>query len=145
MQVNKEAVRVLVQSVGYTEAANQTGIDRNTLYQWNRRYAWNVPVQHSQEASVRTVRSAGDAHAQILADRKQRSAAHLSKYVEDASEKLANSQGDLKHSRPGKDIVAMRSGIWPEQQGQAQFSLNVLNLGGSVQIGVARQDGDSVG
>ena len=133
MHVNKEAVRILVQSVGYQEASNQTGIAYGTLRQWANRGNWNahVPkastIPHLKPVTVVT-KSASEAHVTIMQERKQQSATHLSRYICDASEKLANSNGDLKHARPGRDIVAMRSGVWPEeQQGQSGLTLNILN------------------
>ncbi len=131
-KVNKEAVRILVQSVGYTEAANQTGIDRNTLYQWNRRYAWNVPVVHSQEKRVRTVRSPADAHAAVLQDRKEQSAGYLSKYAVNASEDAAklNGKARLKQAQNVRHVAAVREHLWPqEKQQQTNVMVNIALLG----------------
>jgi hypothetical protein len=76
------------------------------------------------------VQSGADAIAATLAERKEKSALHLSRYVVDASQKLANSNGKLELARSGKDVVAMRSGIWPEHQNKTEIglTLNLLNL-----------------
>jgi len=44
---------MLVGEIGYTGAANRTGIARNTLYQWNYRYKWRILPPDSR--SVRNV------------------------------------------------------------------------------------------
>jgi len=138
LDVDREAIRVLVQDVGYQPASEKTGIPYATLRQWAKRYGWNG-IRHAQ--AVTSVTRPGDAHLEILEERKRQSAVNLSKYIVDASKKLAESNGELEHARPGKDIVAMRSGIYPEANATALFSLNVLNLGdGNVTIGASRDD-----
>ena len=76
------------------------------------------------------VQTGADSIAATLAERKEKSALHLSRYVVDASQKLASSRGELKLARSGKDVVAMRSGIWPEHQNRTDIGLtiNLLQL-----------------
>jgi hypothetical protein len=71
------------------------------------------------------VQTGADALAATFAERKEKSALHLSRYVVDASQKLANSKGKLQLARSGKDVVAMRSGIWPEHQNRTEIGLTV--------------------
>src|SRR5437870_2342300 len=128
-KINKEAVKTLVVLHGQREAARIAGLNENTVLAWCRRYGWKQvqPVAHPSQSICN--QSPADAVATVLTTRKLESASHLSKYIVDASEKLANSNGDLKHARPARDIVAARSGVWPEErQGETGLTLNLLNL-----------------
>jgi hypothetical protein len=53
---------------------------------------------------------------------------HLSRYIVDASQNLATSKGKLNLAKSGKDVVAMRSGIWPEQQNKTEIGLTLSLL-----------------
>jgi len=148
LSVDREPIRLLALVHGLEETAKRTGIKLNTLLSWSARYNWfqrdksGQPVLHSTDAIKRNIAPA-DAHLAIMEDRKRQSAVNLSRYICDASAKLAESKGNLKHARPGKDIVAMRSGIYPEANATALFSLNVLNLGdGNVTIGASHSDSE---
>jgi hypothetical protein len=71
------------------------------------------------------VQTGANVLAATLAERKGKSALHLSRYFVDASQNVANSKGNLKLARSGKDVVAMRSGIWPEHQNRTDIGLTV--------------------
>src|SRR5437867_3573760 len=67
IQPDREQVRILVQSIGYTETAQRTGIKRWTLYKWGQRYGWKSPIEHAQARTVQSVQPA-HAHAEALAE-----------------------------------------------------------------------------
>jgi hypothetical protein len=60
------------------------------------------------------VRSGADVLTETLNQRKEHSALSLSKYVEDASQRLEESEGDLRMSQAGTNVVRIRQGVWPE-------------------------------
>lgn len=128
IQPNREEVRLLVQSIGYTEAAQRTGIDRNTLYQWNRRYRWNVPIQHAQE-TVRSVRTPATAHAEALQEHESETRMSLAR----AARRMAKDaeQATLRDSDKVYTVAKTMAIVHKQdQQGTGQgFTLNVLNLG----------------
>lgn len=132
LKVDWEAIRVLALSHGLETAAQQSGINLNAIKARSARKNW---FARDAGTIATNATKAGDAHLDIMAERKRESATHLSRYIVDASEKLSQSKGNLKLAKVGRDVVAMRSGTWPEEQGQAGFSLNVLNLG-QLQIGI---------
>ena len=85
-------------------------------------------VATSPTALSANVRTSAEALADTLNERKDKSALHLSKYIVDASERLEKTRGLLKYTRAGKDVVAMRSGIWPEDQPGTQVTVSVLGF-----------------
>ena len=56
-----------------------------------------------------------EAVADVINARKDKSRLYLSKYVEDALQTAANSDGDLEIARQVKDVAAVHSTIWPEE------------------------------
>ena len=63
--------------------------------------------------------------AQTLQERKEKSALHLSKYVQDASKNLAQSDGDLLNAKAGRDLVAIRGNVWPETLQATEQSVDI--------------------
>ncbi len=60
IQVNKEAVRLLVLQEGVREAARLAGLNENTVLSWAHRYDWKVAIKsqsHGHSALVDTVQS----------------------------------------------------------------------------------------
>lgn len=132
LDVDREAVRLLALQYGVEEAATRTGLSLNTVKAWSARFQWFA--RNATKIATNATKP-GDSHLAIMEERKRESAASLSKYVVDASAKLRDSKGNLKLARSGKDVVAIRSGVYPEQNTSAGFSLNVLNVGGNIRIG----------
>ncbi len=124
IQVDKEAVKVLVLQHGQREAARMAGLNENTVRSWAMRYGWsNQEVQPSRNHSV------SDNVAATLASRKQQSRSLLSEYQVRAATEAAAHREPLKITRQVNDLASIHSKVWPEEQQQtAQFSLNVLNL-----------------
>ena len=125
---------MLVQAVGYTEAANRTGIKRDTLYKWGQRKGWKTPVVHAKTESVQFVQRPSDALAQTLTDDSTATKLGFSR----AARKVAESLAELpvqrlrmpKEARSAKDWHSVAAGThgWAEAK-QEGFSLQVLSLG----------------
>src|SRR6266404_3572148 len=128
MKQDREAVRMLVQDVGYKEASSRLGISYATLRKWAERGKWNKPRVHSQ-AIVTTVTKPADAQLAILNERKHKSKLHLSSYVEKASHRASQLQGGalLKESGNVKNVASVHAGLWPEEE-QGQGTVSGLRL-----------------
>lgn len=147
MKQDREAVKTLAISIGVREAARRLGLNEDTVCSWAKREAWFTPkpLPPSQAIVTQALQAKpSGALTDVMAERKVESGKHLSKYIVDASERLSQSKGNLKLAKVGRDVVAMRSGTWPAEQGQAGFSLNVLNLG-QLQIGIRNEQGEEPG
>jgi hypothetical protein len=138
MKQDHESVRTLAIQIGVREAARQLGLNENTVRQWSSRNQWfkqpTLPPTHNQNKAVTSVTSKpGDVLLETLAELKgqtklslARSAARMAKDCEELPVKHAK----LAHT------VAQTYGIVHEigeNKGQAQFTLNVLNMG-SLQV-----------
>jgi Ribonuclease G/E len=99
------------------------------------REKWLVKAQQDKADAVKistrnlsaNVRSGAAALVQTLAERRQESIVHLSKYTVDAGKRLANSRGELKNARAFQQITSGRAHLFPEAQPQTRVQVNVLN------------------
>jgi hypothetical protein len=130
----REQVHMLGISLGnWREAARRSGLKEDRVLQWVHRYGWTIPerslaVHHSAipiSAASSTVIKPAEVLTQSLRERKDKSTLHLSKYVVDASERLAKSKGDLSRARQGSDVVKIRQRLWPESANNPSASLEV--------------------
>jgi hypothetical protein len=71
------------------------------------------------------VRDGSAVLAQTLQERKDKSALHLSKYIQDASARLEQSGGDLLQSKAGSDVVKIRQGIYPETREATELEVTI--------------------
>jgi hypothetical protein len=78
-----------------------------------------------QSDAITPVQSVPQSLAGILSERKDRSKLGLSKYAAEAAERAGESDGDLALSRNGRDVAAVGSSLWPEDQNKS----TILNLG----------------
>src|SRR5262249_11707480 len=135
LNVEWSAVRVLAVAVGVREAARQMQISEDAVRQRSKREGWMVSAKASaQRALAKPVTrvspdavSPADALANVLSERKERSKLGLSKYAAEAAERAGESDGDLDLSRNVRDVAAVHSTLWPEQNQENILNLNVLN------------------
>ena len=85
-------------------------------------------LQQSTKTLSANVRTGADALAQALAERRDESVLHLSKYAVDAGKRLAQSKGDLKNARSFQQIAAGRANVFPEQARSTAIQVNVLSF-----------------
>jgi hypothetical protein len=152
LNVDWPAVRVLAVAVGVREAARQMGISEDAARQRSKREGWMISANAaSQRALAKPVTrvspsalSPADALANVFSERKRRAKLGLSKYTAEAAERAAESDGDLRLSRNVRDVVAVHSSLWPEDQYERGIlNLNVLAGGrAAIQI-VERSEGKS--
>ena len=87
--IDKDQVRMLVADVGFPEASKRTGIKQDTLYKWAKRKGWKLPIHHKQEASVQSVRSPAQAHAEALAEHSRETRMSIARSARKAADHIA--------------------------------------------------------
>jgi hypothetical protein len=140
LEVDREQMKMLVQSVGCSEAAKQTGVKLNTVLSWSAREGWLKELKeakpvlpaHLQPRAIDAIKPV-DALSNTLRERQEKTKLHQSKYVMRASEKLADIPDEtlLDHAPVGKLLSDMASKVWPEQQGPANTAVAVNILIGN--------------
>lgn len=138
LDVDREAVRVLVVAVGPREAARQMGISEDAVRQWSSRGGWlkhlrapTVPPPSMRAVPVTAVTLAADALINTLSERHKETKLGLSKW----SSRTAKALGEL----PDKEALAshqvavgvasVMSKVWPEQ-GVPSLRLSMYAQGG---------------
>lgn len=148
LDVDREAVRVLVVAVGPREAARQMGLSEDTVLSWARRGRW---VQSAQEARDRAAQSlaqrqpeavhstalkpadalsnmiAEDGKATKIAGMKyaRRTVEHAASLAQDDPEKALAMAGDVKASLQSAAIA----GDWQTRADGQQLVINIALLG----------------
>jgi len=117
--------------IGLREIARKRNIPEGTVLAHAKRHGWTQQLQiATREASVMQsdaitpVQSVPQSLAAILGERKHRTKLGLSKYAAEAAERAAESDGDLHLSRNVRDVAAVGSSLWPEDQ----YERGILNL-----------------
>lgn len=137
LNVDKEAVRVLVVAVGVREAARQMQLNENTVLDWSRAGQWladcrptpaKMPPPASMVGAISPIKPA-DALANTLLERQKQTRLGFSKWVAkvatDAGENptLADAQ-NLKHA------AGVAAHVWPQEQQSGPLAIiNVALIG----------------
>src|SRR4029077_3742747 len=87
------------------------------------RHGWTQQIQVAKRElgvmqldAITPVQSVPQSLVAILGERKHRTKLGLSKYAAEAAERAAESDGDLRLSRNVRDVTAIHSTLWPEDQ-----------------------------
>ena len=129
--VNREAIRILVQDIGYTRTSERSGIKRDTLYKWGQRYGWKEPVQHAQSMSVQSVQSPADIHASELEANGHITKLGLSKHSRHAITAINASVHPAKWTKEAHEIArtaALVHGWDKGDKDSAQVAVNIAIL-----------------
>lgn len=135
LDVDKEAIRLLVVEYGVTETAKQTNIPLNTLLSWSARGNWlkpqPTPLPPTVQPRAINAIQPSQAQANIHASRKQKAFSNLSKYVVNGSMSAAKSRSPLADAANVKALAGVFTTLWPEKQ-EPGVSIQVLSTGGSM-------------
>jgi hypothetical protein len=107
-----------------------------------QREQWTTRAREVKEAALAInelpmsakVGTGPDALARTLAHRKDKSAMHLSRYVVEASKRAAQSKGELKIAQDVRHVAGVRSHLWPEDASRDSVDVQILSIGGSVNL-----------
>jgi len=122
-------------------------IPEGTVLAHAKRHGWAQQLQVAtqkagvmQSDAITTMQSVPESLAAILSKRKDRTKLGLSKYVAEAAERAADSDGDLHLSRNVRDVAAVHSSLWPEDHNERGIlNLNVL-AGGRAAVQIVQQE-----
>jgi hypothetical protein len=124
-------------------------ISEDAVRQRSKREGWMASAKAAaQRALAKPVTSVSpnalspaDALANVFSERKRRTKLGLSKYVAEAAERAADSDGDLALSRNVRDVVVIGSTLWPEDQYERGIlNLNVLAGNVALQVDQGRSE-----
>lgn len=154
-QIDWSGIRQLALTVGVREAARRAGanlppheqarfvervLKRSSRQGWviQKNAALAIPSTEQAKPLSAKVLNGTDSLLATLAERKNQSRLHLSKYVVDASKEAAKSNGTLGIAPLVDKVANVHAKVWPEEkQSEERFSLNILSLG-QVQINTGK-------
>jgi hypothetical protein len=84
-----------------------------------------------------------EALATTLHERRDTSRLQLSKYVVDASERAAQSNGNLEIAGQVQKVAQVHESVWPQEQQQPYSPLNLQVLSQNTVISIGKKDPDS--
>ena len=119
-----------IAGAGLREIARNMNIPEGTMLARAKRHGWTRQIQtvRQQMDAQSDAITPAEAAANVLSTRKDKSRLNLSKYVTDASQTAAKSQGDLTIARHVKDVAAVHSTLWPEEPRQGSGKLGPLSI-----------------
>ena len=116
---------------GLREIARKMNIPEGTVLAHANRKGWTQQIQAAKQETRPTQSNAitpMEALAVTLNERKDKSRLHLSKYVVDASERAAQSSGNLEIAGKVQKVAQVRESVWPEQPQQGSGVLGGLSV-----------------
>jgi hypothetical protein len=116
---------------GLREIARRMSIPEGTVLAHAKRKDWTRQIQAAKQETRPTQSNAitpMQALATTLNERKDKSRLHLSKYVVDASERAAQSNGNLEIAGKVQKVAQVHGSVWPEQPQQGSGVLSPLSI-----------------
>jgi hypothetical protein len=116
---------------GLREIARKMNIPEGTVLAHAKRKSWTQQIQAATQEAKLTQSNAitpMEALAVTLNERKDKSRLHLSKYVVEASERAAQSNGNLEIARKVQKVAQVHESIWPEKEGQGSGVMGGLKV-----------------
>ena len=113
--------------IGLREIARKMNIPEGTVLAHAKRHGWTQQIEVAtgqQSDAITPLQSVPQSLAVILSERKDRTKLGLSKYAAEAAERAGESDGNLALSRNVRDVAAVGSSLWPEDQNKS----SLLNL-----------------
>jgi hypothetical protein len=132
---------------GLREIARRMNIPEGTVLAHAKRNGWTQQIEAAKQEAQLTQSNAItpiEALATTLNERKNKSRLHLSKYVVDASERAAQSNGNLEIAGQVQKVAQVHDSVWPEQPQQGSGVLSPLSIySGQTVIAVKVREPDS--
>jgi hypothetical protein len=116
---------------GLREIARRMNIPEETVLAHAKRKGWAQQIEAARQEAKPTQSNAItplQALATTLNERKDKSRLHLSKRVVDASERAAQSNGNLGIAGQVQKIAQVHGSVWPEQPQQGSGVLPPLSI-----------------
>jgi hypothetical protein len=116
---------------GLREIARKMNIPEGTVLAHAKRKGWTQQIEAAKQEAKLTQSNAimpMQALATTLNERKDKSRLHLSKYVVDASERAAQSNGNLEIAGKVQKVAQVHGSVWPEEPQQGSGVLGGLSV-----------------
>ena len=116
---------------GLREIARKMNIPEGTVLAHANRKGWTQQIEAAKRDAKpmqSTAVTPMEALAVTLNERKDKSRLHLSKYVVDASERAAQSNGNLEIAGKVQKVAQVHGSVWPEQPQQGSGVLGGLRV-----------------
>ena len=131
---------------GLREIARKMNISEGTVLAHANRKGWTQQIEAVKQ-ETKSIQSNAitpfEALATTLNERKDRSRLHLSKYVEDASERAAQSNGNLEIAGQVQKVAQVHESVWPQEKEPPYSPLNLQVLSQNTVISIGTKDPDS--
>jgi DNA-binding transcriptional regulator YiaG len=138
--ISREEIKQLATNVGVRQAARDLGIPEATVQAWSARGKWfknpdkPLTVIQKQGATIAT-KTPSKVLQNTLQARHGRVRSNLSQFLVNASKVASKSRSPLQDASKVRDVASVMEKVWPESKDvQNVFSLNVLSLGGKVEV-----------
>jgi len=108
-----------IAGAGLREIARKMNIPEGTVLAHAKRKGWTRQIEAAKQEAKSTQSNAitpMQALATTLKERKDKSRLHLSKYVVDASERAAQSNGNLEIAGKVQKVAQIHESVWPEKE-----------------------------
>ena len=120
-----------IAGAGLREIARKMNIPEGTVLAHAKRKGWTQQIQAARQEAKPTQSNAitpMEALAVTLNERKDKSRLHLSKYVVDASERAAQSNGNLEIAGKVQKVAQVHGSVWPEEPQQGSGVMGGLKV-----------------
>jgi hypothetical protein len=129
---NWEQVKIAYAAgAGLREIARKMNIPEGTVLAHAKRKGWTQQI-HAAKQETNPMQSNAITPIQALAttlnERKDKSRLHLSKYVVEASERAAQSNGNLEIAGKVQKVAQVHGSVWPEQPQQGSGVMAPLSI-----------------
>jgi hypothetical protein len=131
---------------GLRELARKMNIPEGTVLAHAKRKGWTRQIEAAKQ-NAKTQSQAitpFEALATTLNDRKNKSRLHLSKYVVDASERAAQSNGNLEIAGQVQKVAQVHESVWPQENQPSESPISLKWLSQDTVISINKKDPDSV-
>jgi hypothetical protein len=116
---------------GLREIARKMNIPEGTVLAHAKRKGWTRQIEAAKQ-EAKPMQSTAITPLQALVttlnERKDKSRLHLSKYVVDASERAAQSDGNLEIAGQVRKVAQVHGSVWPEQPHQGSGVMAPLSI-----------------
>jgi hypothetical protein len=129
---------------GLRKIARKMNIPSGTVLAHAKRKGWTQQIEAAKQEAKPTQSNAitpMEALAGTLNERKDKTRLNLSKYVVDASERAAQSNGNLKIAGQVQKVAQVHESVWPQEKANP-YSAFQLNMYGNAVVAIQTSENE---